>query len=441
MATAPSSYHRGYGEVSPLLSSLPSGLPIPRNITEWFLLVAPFLAFIHVSAVGTLFATDFLLILVFPFVLITGFRHLRKRHIQIPLLLCFIWLLSQMLTDIVVHSAPEDFLRGWSKIFLTMAYLATLWILIGTSLRRFVFYGIGWASGAILGVIVAPDAYAVDQPWKFGFAIPVTLLALLLASLLARGRHRWVFAFTMSTLALIHLFASFRSLGLVCIVAGAYSYFMMTLHASGRRLGGFKKGLVWVIVMAAAAGFYGFYKYSAQSGLLSLKDQKKYSAQSESGNVVLGGRTEILVSIQAVMDSPILGHGSWARDEKYHQLLMEKILESGGKVGGGKKGDDLQEHLIPEHSFLMGAWVEAGIAGAIFWIYIFSHVIRVLRRATGGEPFLPVIAFVGGLMLWDIPFSPYGADRRFVETYFFVGVLMLGSMTKALRLRDETAGD
>jgi hypothetical protein len=351
-----------------------------------------------------------------------------------PLLLCFIWLLSQMLTDAVVHSAPADLLRGWSKIFLTMAYLATFWILIGASLRRFFFYGIGWASGAILGVIIAPDTYAVDQPWKFGFSIPITLLVLLLASLLAKGRHRWIFPFAMGGIALIDLFSSARSLGLICILAGAYSYFLMTLHASGRRLGGFKKSVVWVMVLTAAAGFYGFYKYSAESGLLSLKDQKKYSEQSEGGNVMLGGRKEILVSMQAVIDSPILGHGSWARDEKYHLLLIQKTLESGGKVGGGgKKGGDESEHLIPTHSFLMGAWVEAGFAGAIFWFYVFFRVVQVLRRAGGGEPFLPVIAFMGMLLLWNILFSPYGADRRFGETYFFVGILMLENVTRVLQ--------
>jgi hypothetical protein len=104
-------------------------------------------------------------------------------------------------------------------------------------------------------------------------------------------------------------------------------------------------------------------------------------------------------------------------------------------MGGGKKGDKLQEHLIPEHSFVMGAWVEAGLAGAVFWFYVLFQIIRALRRATGGEPFLPVFAFMGILSLWNIPFSPYSAEQRFASTYFFIAMLMLSNMTEALRAR------
>jgi len=435
MVTAPSYYDRGIEEYDRLLSSVPYGLPIPRNITEIFLFVAPFMMFLRMNGLGTLFATDFLLLLVFPFVLVTGIRHLRKRQIWLPLLLCFFWLLSQIVTDVIVHSSPDDFIRGWSKIFLTLAYLATFWILIGSSMRRFVFYGLGWSTGAILGTIVAPSEQEVDTPWKFGSAIPTTLLVLILASLLARGRHRWIFPASMICMAMINLFSSARSLGLICVLVGAYSYFLMRLNASGRRLGGMKKSVVWAMVLAAALGFYGFYKYSAQSGLLGRKDQEKYQQQSGQGNVVLGGRHEILASLQAVRDSPIIGHGSWARDETYYQLMVQKVIESGGRMGGGKKGDKLQEHLIPEHSFVMGAWVEAGLAGAVFWFYVLFQIIRALRRATGGEPFLPVFAFMGILSLWNIPFSPYSAEQRFASTYFFIAMLMLSNMTEALRAR------
>lgn len=184
------------------------------------------------------------------------------------------------------------------------------------------------------------------------------------------------------------------------------------------------------LVMALAIfGFVHFYEYSAQSGLLSEKDQQKYSEQSSgSGGLLLGGRTESLATVQAVIDSPILGHGSWARDAKYHDIMVLKILESGKKPGYNMFGD-----LIPSHSFLMGAWVEAGIAGAIFWIYIFYQICRSLWRATGGEPFLAVFAFIGMTTMWDILFSPYGAERRFIVTYIFIGMIMLGNMTNSLR--------
>jgi len=93
--------------------------------------------------------------------------------------------------------------------------------------------------------------------------------------------------------------------------------------------------------------------------------------------LIVGGRSEILVSAQAIMDSPILGHGSWAKNEEYAAML-NYLRESMGYVAQGKH----ESGLIPTHSHIFGAWVEAGILGAVFWLWILTVAHLVTPRKT-----------------------------------------------------------
>ena len=108
------------------------------------------------------------------------------------------------------------------------------------------------------------------------------------------------------------------------------------------------------------------------------------------------------------MDSPIIGHGSWAKNREYVSRIYE--LE--------RYGYDItyfasEEGLIPTHSHLMSGWVESGLMGAIFWFWLLVLIFRVMSNLyMVREPLSPLVTFVGFLMLWDILFSPFGAARR-----------------------------
>ena len=91
---------------------------------------------------------------------------------------------------------------------------------------------------------------------------------------------------------------------------------------------------------------------------------------------------------------------------------------------GYKNDAHVTEDLIPSHSFFFGAWVESGIMGAIFWAWIFMLAFHTLWRAQGCEPLFPIMVMITVLLLWNILFSPYGADQRFVTTYYMSAMLL-----------------
>ena len=196
-----------------------------------------------------------------------------------------------------------------------------------------------------------------------------------------------------------------------------------------------------VVGITSAVAFFQFYGYAAREGLLGPSAQFKYAAQADSEyGVFLGGRAEIIVSIRAIAESPIIGHGSWAKSDEYFSMLQalsglsvqQRAQLQAMSVGSG---------LIPTHSHLFSAWVEAGILGGIFWLFVLWLTVRVLMHLSQmSEVLAPLIAYVAFNLLWDVVFSPFGAERRLVMPYFIIVVMFAWEMIVAAR-RSQRAGN
>ncbi len=82
---------------------------------------------------------------------------------------------SQIVTDIVRHSAFADYARGWTNIGLTLVNFAVVYTLLYGKRRRIVLYGWGMVVGSALRFIFIRDDIVASYPWKFGVSYPVTL--------------------------------------------------------------------------------------------------------------------------------------------------------------------------------------------------------------------------------------------------------------------------
>jgi hypothetical protein len=399
--------------------AIQKGLP---SLGDVFCLVAPLLQFVQIQLVGVLQATDVVLLAALPIAVIRHPERLKQKPVPAILMLGSFWLFSQIVTDIVRSSASEDYLRGWTKIILILVSFTVLWTVVCTSRRRFILYGIGASLGGILTLYVHPSDQMLDSPWKFGLASPLTLLVVICVALGAKHRYLGV-VLPMTILVVVHAFANTRSLAMICILTAAYSLFQMSAVTNESRLDGRRLALLGGIVAASIWGFTALYSHYALQGVFGDYAQQKLEAQqSGSGGLLLGGRGEILASAQAILDSPLLGHGSWARDPTYAAILTENSKELGYKSfqGAGKPDD-----LIPAHSHIFGAWVEGGAVGGVFWLFVLVHAIRSMLKVGGWEPLLPLFAFAGFLLVWDILFSPISPDRRFVTPYFMAAMVLL----------------
>jgi hypothetical protein len=378
----------------------------------------PALAFLQIQVVGRLFATDVLVLAALPFVLVARVRPLAAPLPRKLLALGVVWLVAQVITDLVRQTAFNDYARGWAKIAFFLASFVVLYILAHNRPRRLVLYGVGLVIGGVLTFYLSPGPYAEAEPWKFGVGGPVTLLLILLTS---HRLVRWAFPLQLLMIgaaALVNLYMGFRALSGVCFLTAIY---LMTggfgggrHHVSGRRV-----ALFALLTLGAGLAFLAIYGYAAREGALGETAREKYESQAAGElGLLIGARGEILISARAITESPIIGHGSWARDPEYAELSLELRRALGYEV---QPSDVVDAGLIPTHSYLFGAWVEAGLLGAAFWVWVLFVAFRALAKLGGRAGSLtPLILFAGFMLIWNVLFSPFGAEQRFLTAYCIV---------------------
>ena len=427
---------------APLLDALaftiPSLLFVEFNMSS--------LLFVEFSGFGRLFLPEVLLVGLIP---LLAARKAAGR-VDFPrwvIILGILWLFGQVLTDAVHGSAFVDYSRGWSKIAFTITNASALFLLLNDNPRRLLLFGLGLAAGSALQYYLNPGVLAPGDPWKFGLGWPITLFSVLLVSHGPLFRVRLVAPFVLVFLALLNLENGFRMLAGVCFLAGAYLLLQLLPHSRSlwRPLLSFRRLLlVCTFGLAGSVMFIQVYSYSAQAGLLGLDAQRKYEQQASGvWGLIVGGRTETLVSTQAILDSPIIGHGSWAKDFYYTDLLAERLARYGYTLRAASVAQE--SGLIPTHSYLLGAWVEAGMLGGLFWLAVLLMPAAVLANLyTTRLPLSPLFAFAAFSLTWDILFSPYGAVARLIAPYYVVVLLLAWQQMRDSSLIDSaqiTAAD
>jgi hypothetical protein len=409
----------------------PAGISNPYNdefistkdinfIEKVFFFLLPCLNLIEIKVVGRLFLPEIILACCLPFLIIKKGRMLRDSIPRMIITLGVLWLASQILTDIVRATPFEDYSRGWAKITFTLINFSALYILLYKNRQGINYFIFGIASYYLLIYFFNPSPVALDQWWKFGLGVPLVILTVLLCQTRFVRRKPLLPTIVMMMVAVISIGLGSRSLGGLCFLMGSY-YFIDNISVRSpfalRHISLGKKILIASSIVIFFFGFQYVYQNVISRSTEDVKEKEKSQAAGDYG-LFLGGRTEIISSFYAIRDSPILGHGSWAKNPYYDQMMYYFLKDAGYKAGR-----DVSE-LIPTHSHLWGAWVESGILGAIFWGYIFFLTFKVpLKLYKINEPIKYVTLFVAFTLLWDILFSPYGADRRLTQPFFTVVIL------------------
>jgi hypothetical protein len=400
------------------------------SLGDVFCFLVPVLQFLRFELFGELCASDVLLLIALPIAIWRHPERLRQKPVPTVLFLGFFWLISQIVTDLLRRSAPEDYLRGWFKIFLLLANFTVVWLVACRGWRRFVLYSAGVAIGPILGFYASPDPQAILAPWKFALGVPVTLLAALCISFLARGSSLAVIL-PMTALAILDAYEDVRSLAGFTILAAIFAVFHMSSPRTKRRPRGARLAFLVLAITCGLWGFLQIYSHYAKQGVFGEYAQRKLAAQtSGTGGLLLGGRSEILASSQAILDSPLLGHGSWPRDPIYVAILAQRREELGYK-DVDQSNVRSQDDLIPTHSYLFGSWVEAGLAGGLFWLFFLFFTIHSLLKVSSSLPLLPFFAFGAIQQIWDTLFSPLGMPTRILAPFLMAAIVLLSSLRTA----------
>ena len=399
--------------------------PGKLDAVDVLVFLIPFFQFVQIKVIGVLTGSDALFLLTFLY-LAARFRlrvstPLAKRFIMF----CSLWLASQIGTDLIRRIGPVQFARNWSSISVTLVAFTVLFTLLYGRPRRMIIYGWGSVLGSVVAFFVNPSIFAVDEPWKFGLAGPVTLAVILLAS-------RKEFGSTLKIqlllfIGLVNVYLGARSMGGVCLAAALFVFISRGVHkekSATAKLPTMTKVAIAISLVLSVVGVVSAYQYVAGHGMLGEQAEKKFKVQSVGKyGILLGGRTEILGSLPAIYDSPLIGHGSGARDPKY--LIIEQ--ETLARLGYDQAAEGFEQTVeegngaIPTHSYLFGAWVASGVLGAVFWAWVWGLAARALFMKYPRTLYLlPLVVFSALGILWDIVYSPYGTYSRVSAPFYVV---------------------
>ncbi len=386
-----------------------------------FIAALPFAFLYEGGFIGQLFGTELAFLVIVPFLWATGTKSPSPEHKKV-----FQWfgilLIVAIATDIYRGIFLGDLLRGWAKIIFFAMDIFVLAQLLNTE-RKVFLWGVGWNIAFAIHAWKEFDDFAIS--WKFGIG-KCAVAALACALLFLWPKKRTAISFVVAATALADagysLFANARS----TFLEMSFAALLLILTATPRlRAGVYKiwqsQGLLTLIVAISLPYVAGLiYSEGAQSGFFGEEARQKFILQrSDASDPVLailaGGRSEFYSSTAAIADSPIIGYGSWARSAYYYNIFAEKLHEHGtpDQIREIEQTVVFGEPLIPSHSTLLGAWVEAGIVGAIFWLVLLRVALRAVKSAFLSDAGVGIpVLILFPICAWDFLFSPFAGDMR-----------------------------
>ena len=397
-----------------------------------------FLSAFSIHIVGSLPLGEFMLVPLFPVLLSTrGNRVLSARMNPIYILLG-VWLFSQLATDIYRSSPQESWMKGLAAIgFFIIDIISMVVLTQGKPLRQVIFL-FGFSLGTILAFKIQPSDIVLGDPWKFALSSAVAGLLLLIGCYFYKRKNYAIVGLLVVILIVLNLMFNYRSDVLFLLVLAVLVLPVVPEQIGRVRLLPHRRSTGRVVILAGLALMAGaltflIISFVSKVGLAGEEAQEKNMHQLESKQgILLSGRPEILVSSKAVLDSPIIGHGSEAKDYKYVEMLYDIQIRNGGWMDLKDTEND-SRGTIPTHSHLMGAWVSAGIFGAVFWVYLYVLVFRALVIVSLNRPAMaPIYAWILIQMLWNIIFSPFGSTVRINEALAIIIITDLLVETKSL---------
>ncbi|MGH9518497.1 MAG: O-antigen ligase family protein, partial [Terriglobales bacterium] len=258
------------------------------------------------------------------------------------------------------------------------------------------------------------------------------VLVILLSCYFHYKQRYWVAGLLLAALVATNLLLNYRGpiLGLMVTIA-------LVIPVVPERIGrlrflpppGTPRRVIVLVCIALSFGALAgtMVQFVTREGWIDAQAQEKNLGQSQSvAGMLLGGRPEIFVSSQAVMDSPILGHGSWTSDLKYTEMLYDVDFKYDIHTDSLESIEDETGGDIPAHSHIMSSWVQAGILGAVFWFYTLWIALKGLMRvALAQPPLAPYYTWLLVGFVWDVFFSPFGNTRRSLDSLVILFALEL----------------
>jgi hypothetical protein len=367
--------------------------------------------------------------------LIFGDVEWKTSRIRIVMILSALWLGSAIFTDYLHGTELPLAMRGAARPIFLGASMFVAYQFLRPNPRAVAWFYLGHMLSNIISMYVfKPGAIDITEQLaginitgKFESQGIGIIQAIVPCLLIWQGSQFPMLAGAVSAaFGLLCVFLGSRSAGGCMFVSGVAiiaAYRLLPVEAGRFRLT--MRSMI-LLVLVGGIGVFGFselYKTAAMKGWLGETASAKYFQQTQNRfGLLAGGRMEFVGGVLAVIDSPLIGHGSWPTDTKGF-FLQATELANADMDPGTYEYLALGVSRIPSHSQILEAWVEHGFLAVLFWWYIIWLLVRCSLRGVFSQPDLfPAAVFLLMGKWWDMLFSPAGGRVAlgFGFTFFLV---------------------
>jgi hypothetical protein len=300
-------------------------------------------------------------------------------------------LAGYIISDLYRETEPGQFLRGWARVILLTLDFIALAIIVSRDKRTLWWFVLGMGVGAIVQLLVRGVPMMSPAGWKFGYSTPLMYLLACASYFLPIKLMCLAFA----GLGVWNIFMDFRVVGAICLLIAAILW-VRANNPDG--LAGFQLVKLFSACLVAAAVI----------GTALYVTHEEYARRRDESNV--GREAGLVVAMRGIIESPVIGYGSWPTDHRLVSLYQEEITAE-GKV----YGDTAANQVFTAHSQALQAWIEGGLLAALFFIYyglklVSSSFFVALKRRPDG--YLPIFLVFLIYNTWHLFMSPFSGPTR-----------------------------
>lgn len=341
------------------------------------------------SSIGVVFYGEVAMAILAPWYMLHQLR--RKDFVSSQSLLLLAALMvtavGYVVADLVNRTEFENAVRGWGRLLFILTNIVFLYSTCFNRPADLRWFCLGCLAGDLALAIISPDS---GYLWKFGYGVPLTLLAVLALSSNWRRCNAAVGAGLLLGLASMHMLLDFRSFSVLCVLLA-----LMFVHVRSN-------GVAWpqpatlkiaAVMLIGAALVFTLYRDSDQYYDGRRRDSNAYR---KSGYVT---------ALAAISQSPFFGSGSWSHNADYQMIFQQTLTDEGARLSARYEA----------HSQILQAWYEGGLLGTVFLLYLGVQIGRscsyLVRRRIPDEMTL-VYSFFLFISMWDLFMSPFAGSLR-----------------------------
>lgn len=391
---------------------------------NFFVFLIGLFSLIKIRVLGT-FGISELLIFGLYFFYVNPFLWLKDKGVSRFFIVALLWLVGVFFSDRYNGTNMVDSLKGFFNVFFLLLLIPFVYWALYDKPHRMLYFWVGNAISGLIGFYVQKSVNLDEvgfgiwrvYAWHYPF--------IALSGILYYKRKILLSCAVIEGFAIWSLFNLSRNIFLtvtisVCVILFIYSLSNYKLTAKVYR---YKQQSLKLLFMLGIAlwGVSTTYEFLASNKVLGERAYTKYYMQKHSKLGLASGRSDFIQSVYLVSKNPIIGYGSYAKD---NNRQLEDYYKSNGMLYNAVK---LHEKMLPGHSYLMGGWVYAGILGLIFWIYIVILVIQYIREGIlYNSELVGIATLLTFTMLWNIFFSPF-QDRLNFLFYIIMVIITINS--------------